>query len=152
MFPLFDLWFQVTYASEKLSTNIMVTASRPDLVVMDTGSSPQTIYLLELTVCFEKIGSFESANERKRTRYTGLAADLEEKGYRVLNIPFEVGSRGQLSLDNKSSLATLHRLCKPQVKFKKFCENICKTSLLCSYSIYLSRSEPWTITSLLSPV
>ena len=131
--------------------NIMVTTSRPDLVIVDTSAVPHTIYLYELTVCFEKEGNFEAANLRKRSRYEALASDLKEKGYNVCNIPFEIGSRGHLSRDTKINLSLIHKLCKAPVKFNKFCENISKTSLLCSYAIYLSRNEPWTKTSLLSP-
>ena len=132
--------------------DIIVTNSRPDLVILDTATTPQTIYLCELTVCFEKAGNFEAAHLRKKQRYAGLKSDLEEKGFTVYNLPFEVGSRGHISLENKSILGTIHKLCKTPVKLKRFYENICKTSLLCSYAIYLSRGDPWTTTNLLSPV
>ena len=39
--------------------------------------------------------------------------------------------------------------CNSSTKFSKFCENISKTSLLCSYSIYLSRNDSWSRTALL---
>ena len=69
----------------------MVTRSRPDLVVVDSSTSPQTVYLYELTVCFEREGNMEAANRRKHTRYSGLATDIEDNGYTCKNIPFEVG-------------------------------------------------------------
>ena len=132
--------------------NIVVTSSRPDLVIVDSSTSPKTVYLYELTVCFERPGNMESANNRKYARYTGLATDIEDNGFKCKNIPFEVGSRGQLTPENRSRLSILHKLCAPKVKFSKFCQNICKTSLLCSYSIYLSRNDPWTGAELLKPV
>ena len=68
--------FQVNGGS--IPPNILVTASRPDLVILD--SKTNTIFLYELTVCFERNGNFEAAHQRKATRYTSLALDLEEKG------------------------------------------------------------------------
>ena len=92
--------------------NITVTSSRPDLVIVDSSSSPQTVYLYELTVCFERTGNLEAANSRKYSRYTGLASDIEDNGYSCKNIPFEVGSRGHLTPDNRSRLSILHN-CVP---------------------------------------
>ena len=50
--------------------NIVVTSSRPDLVIVDSSKSPKTVYLYELTVCFEWPGNMESANNRKYICYT----------------------------------------------------------------------------------
>ena len=132
--------------------NIMVTSSRPDLVVVDSSTQPQTVYLFELTICFEKPGNMEAANSRKYERYTALSSDITEAGFSCRNIPFEVGSRGHLTLENRSRMSILHKLCKPKTTFTKFWKNISKTSLLSSYSIYLSRNDPWTGASLLQPV
>ena len=63
--------------------DLIVTSSRPDLVILDTSTTPQSIFLCELTVCFEKSGNFEAANLRKRSRYAGLKSDLEDKGFIV---------------------------------------------------------------------
>ena len=132
--------------------HIVVTSSRCDLVIIDSSSSPPTVYLLELTICFERPGNLEAANQRKYERYSSLTEDIKAAGYQCRNIPFEVGSRGHLTLENKSTLSIMHKLCSPKTKFSKFWKNVCKTSLLCSYSIYLSREEPWTGCPLLSPV
>ena len=45
--------------------HITVTSSRCDLVIIDSSSSPSTVYLLELTVCFERLGNMEAAYKRK---------------------------------------------------------------------------------------
>jgi hypothetical protein len=121
-----------------------VTSSRPDLVLVDTSTQPHTVYLFELTISFEKPGNMEAANQRKYERYTSLCSDIKENGYNCKNIPFEVGSRGHLTLENKSRLSIMHKLCKPKSPFTKFWKNICKMSLVCSYTIYLSRNDPWT--------
>ena len=137
---------------QTIPQDIMVTASRPDLVIIDSSSPLKTVYLFELTTCFERADNLEAANKRKYERYSPLAADIEEAGYICKNIPFEVGSRGHLTMSNRSILTILHKLCSPKTTFKKFCQNISKTSLLCSYAIYLSRSDEWNNCPLLSPV
>lgn len=132
--------------------NITVTTSRPDLVVVDSSPPVPTVYLFELTVCFERVGNMEAANARKYDRYSSLADDIKEAGYDCKNIPFEIGSRGHITLENKSKLTIVHKLCNPRTNFTKFWQNISKTSLLSSYSIYLSRNDPWTEIPYLLPV
>ena len=135
-----------------IPSNIIITSSRPDLVVVDSSTQPQTVYLFELTIVFEKLGGMEAANKRKYERYTSLSSDIKEMGFSAMNIPFEVGSRGHLTLANKSRLAIMHKLCKPKTNFTQFWKKISKVSLLCSYSIYLSRNDAWTGAPLLQPV
>ena len=52
--------------------HITVTSSRCDLVIIDSSSSLPTVYLQELTICFERQGNLEAANQRKYERYTPL--------------------------------------------------------------------------------
>jgi hypothetical protein len=135
---------------QTIAQDIKVAGSPPDLVVVD--SSDKTVYLFKLTVCFEQVDNIDSANQRKYNQYSPLTADLEESGHKCKNIPFEVGSRGHLTLENKSKLTIIHKLCRPKTPFRTFVQNISKTSLLCSYSIYLSREDAWNNHVLLSPV
>ena len=132
--------------------NIVVTSSRPDLVIIDSSTPQPTVYLFELTVCFERFENINRANSYKYDRYTALAQDIKDAGFDCKNLPFEVGSRGHLTTSNKSKFAILHSLCKPQTKFSQFWKNTCKTSLLCSYAIYLSRNDSWTSPPYLKPV
>ena len=133
-----------------LPPNIMVTSSCPDLVLVVSSTQPHTVYLFELTICFEKPGNMEAANQRKYDRYTALCSDIQDAGFTCKNIPFEVGSRGHLTLENRSRLSIMHKLCKPKSNFTTFWKKVSKTSLVCSYSIYLSRNEPWTGAPLLA--
>ena len=120
-----------------LPPNIMNTSSRLDLVIIENQS--KTVWLLELTVSFET--NFEAAHTRKKERYASLAQDIDS----CKNIPFEIGSRGHISLSNKTALTLMHSLCKPKPRLTKLIQNISKISLLCSYAIYLSREESnWT--------
>ena len=103
------------------------------LVIVDSSPPVPTVYLFELTVCFERTENMQAANQRKRIRYTSLTDDIKEAGYDCKNIPFEVGSRGHLTLDNKTKLSILHKMCNPKTNYTKFWQNVSKTSLLCSY-------------------
>jgi hypothetical protein len=98
----------------------------------------------------ERADNIESANKRKYNRYSPLAADIEESGHKCKNIPFEVGSRGHLTLENKSKLTIINKLCRPKTPFRTFVQNILKNTLLCSYSIYLSKKDNWNNNVLLS--
>ena len=62
--------------------NIVITAQRPDIVLIDKSSKPHTVWLFKLTVSFEM--NVEQAHN----------TDIEDAVYSCKNMPFEVGSRG----------------------------------------------------------
>ncbi|KAL7852145.1 hypothetical protein SRHO_G00179300 [Serrasalmus rhombeus] len=62
----------------------------PDLVLWS--NSYRCVYVIELTVPWEE--AIDEAYERKRLRYSDLAAQAEERGWTVLVCPVEVGCRG----------------------------------------------------------
>jgi hypothetical protein len=103
-----------------VAQDVVVTSSLPDLVIIDSSTPTKTIYLFELTVCFERTDIIQSAHQRKLNRYSSLSADIEERGYSCKNIPFEIGSRGHLTPDNKSILSIIHKLCSIKTSYKKF--------------------------------
>ena len=63
------------------------------------------ISLLELSCCFE--GNEKAAQTRKTKKYTYLKLDLEEKGYSVDIVPFEVGSRGHVTSKNMINMINI---------------------------------------------
>jgi hypothetical protein len=69
---------------------IAVTNLRPDIVFWSP--TLRTAFLVELTVPWED--SVEEAYERKRLKYSELAADAEQRGWKVRIYPVEVGCRG----------------------------------------------------------
>ena len=69
---------------------IAATTLRPDLVLWS--STCKLIYIIELTVPWED--SIEEAHERKKLRYSNLAAEAEDRGWKVRVRPVEVGCRG----------------------------------------------------------
>ena len=122
-----------------IPSNIVITQQRPDIVIIDKSVTPHTVWLFELSVSFEQ--NIEQANTRKRNRYAHLEQDIKDAGYNCMNVPFEVGSRGHLTQSNRCNLSTMHKIAKPKTKLNTFLKIISKISLLCSYSIYLSRNE-----------
>ncbi len=69
---------------------IAATTLRPDLVLWSP--SLKSVYITELTVPWEN--STEEAYERKKLRYTELAADAQQRGWKAKVYPVEVGCRG----------------------------------------------------------
>ena len=58
--------------------NIVITSSRPDLVVVDSSTSSPTVYLFELTVSFEQTENIQAANRRKYDRYCQLISTMRD--------------------------------------------------------------------------
>ncbi|XP_036000718.1 C-type lectin domain family 4 member A-like [Fundulus heteroclitus] len=56
------------------------------------GPRVELVYIIELTVPWE--GAIEEAFERKKLRYTNLAAEAQQQGWNVNVRPVEVGCRG----------------------------------------------------------
>ena len=121
--------------------------SKPDLVLLNRGR--KTIALLELTCSLP--GSALKANTFKNKKYTQLAIDLEEKGYQVFLVPFEVLSPGHISTRCKESIQNTFRLFNIRVK-KELFENLAKIALLCTMSIFHAyQVKEWVSPPLLTP-
>ncbi|KAL0186294.1 hypothetical protein M9458_017964, partial [Cirrhinus mrigala] len=69
---------------------IATTALRPDIVLWS--NSCQLAYIIELTVPWED--ALEEAFEHKKLRYSNIAAEAENKGWKIRVRPVEVGCRG----------------------------------------------------------
>jgi hypothetical protein len=98
------------------------------------------IDLLELTCSFEK--NIEMAHIRKAKKYNDLKTDLESVGWKVHLIPFEVGSRGQITKRNKDALVNVFKRNHIKVKPNQLFKDLSKISLLCSYSIFQAHCVP----------
>ena len=72
------------------------------------------------------------AHLRKAKKYSDLKKDLEEVGWRVHLIPFEVGSRGQITKRNKDSLINVFKRNQIKVKNQQLFKDLSKISLLFS--------------------
>ena len=69
---------------------IAATTLRPDLVLWSP--SLRSVNIIELTVPWESLT--EEAYEPKKLRYTELAADAQQQGWKAKVYPVEVGCRG----------------------------------------------------------
>jgi len=122
-----------------IPTDILVTAKRPDLTIIDRPN--MIITLVELTVPFEK--NICSAQTRKEERYESLIYDISQIGYEVNLLTIEIGSRGLIDNDNCSKLKGLMNLTKKSSKkeLKNVFKSLSKTAITASYCIFYSKYE-----------
>ena len=129
--------------------NIVTTTQRPDLVIVDNSTVPSSVILVELTIPFTR--NISAANNRKRDRYEFLAGDIEEMGYRCMNMPLEICSRGHITPKNRETLLYVCRTFKI-AKFQQVIKNCSKLALLGSYTIFNARSaNEWSGSGYLKP-
>ena len=133
-----------------IPADILVTSgegSKPDLVLINRRE--RKIALLELTCPLEN--NIQKAHDKKALKYTQLQLDLEEKGFQVQLVPFEVGSSGHITKHTRKSLEDVLKIysirMKPQVV-----QNLAKISLLCTMSIFHAyQTSEWVSPPLLEP-
>ena len=129
--------------------DIVVTTQRPDMVIVNKNTTPSTVFLVELTCPFTR--NIAAANTRKRARYEFLSSDIQEAGFRCLNLPFEIGSRGHVTLSNRNTLSQICHVAGVK-KTQQVIRNCSKLVLLASYSIFNARSsQDWTGQEYLKP-
>ena len=79
---------------------IVTTTLRPDMVLWSKAA--KLAYVVELTVPWEE--GVEEAYERKKLKYSDLAAEASQNGWKTLIFPVEVGSRGYVATSTTSLL------------------------------------------------
>ena len=85
-----------------IPADILTTAQRPDIVVIDRKKKQTTIF--KISVSFEREKNLDSANLKKVNRYHDLTTDLTQRGWVTNNTPFKIGSRGYINKRNKSTI------------------------------------------------
>ena len=121
-----------------IPADIIPTGQRPDIVLINR--KEKKIALLELTVSFEK--NAKSAHVRKASRYYDLTQDIIKQGWSAECVPFEVGSRGHISKKIKIDLINILARYHVKVPKKQLIDDLCKISLLCSFSIFQAHCQP----------
>ena len=121
-----------------IPADILCTSQRPDIVIIDR--KKRHIELLELTCSFET--NIESANLRKTKNYNDLKSDLQNQGWNVALVPFEVGSRGLMTKRNQDSLIQVFKRNTIKLRHTSLFRDLAKISLLCSYSIFQAHCVP----------
>ena len=92
------------------------------------------------------------AHDYKCNRYASLKLDLEDLGYKVNLVPFEITSLGHVTKGNKHELSKVFKENSIKVNGKQLMQDMAKISLLCSYSIFHAHQEDtWTEPKLLLP-
>ena len=128
--------------------DILPRTSRPDLVLIRR--KEKQIFVLELTCSFER--NIDSANARKKEKYTQLKSDIEDQGYTCYLVPFEIGSRGYISKRNKLDLTTVFHATNLKFNTAKCMKDLSKIALLSSFSIFHAYTQPtWQDPPLLKP-
>ena len=90
--------------------DLVATGQAPDIVLLDR--EKKLIVLLALTVVFDSsMTSFKNTKVRKSDRYERLTLDLKALGYKALNMPLEIGSRGVITARNHTVLADVCTIC-----------------------------------------
>ena len=88
---------------------------------------------------------------RKLKTYTQLAIDLEEKGYKVFLMPFEVISSGHITRTCKTNVENTLRQFRIKVKNSLYID-MAKIALLCTMSVFHAyQVKEWVSPPLLSP-
>ena len=123
--------------------------SKPDLVVISR--SNKRIALFELTCPLER--NIHTANTYKRDKYSGMQGDLEDKGWKVHLVPYEVSSRGQILKSTKSSIITTLKHFKIKIKAEQLMfKQLSKIALLSTFSIFHAyQTKEWVSPPLLKP-
>ena len=135
-----DLEGQRTEAGGTIPSSLLVTAKKPDIVIVDQKS--KSVHIFELTVPGES--RLDTAHRLKTESYSHFVTDI--KTHKVTVTPFEVGAHtGHINSDNKKRLHSLHSFCTKDIKLKKFKENISSVTILSSYYIFNCRNqETWS--------
>ena len=130
-----------TLSQVTISPDYCVTPERSDIVIHDRQTKELLVF--ELTVPFET--NISAANTRKNEKYSHLITDITSADVKL--IPFEIGSRGYISEDNKNKLKFLFKYCsKKEATCQTFIKNISAISLYSSYYIFIqSNSQDWDL-------
>ena len=125
-----------------IPSDVAMTAQKPDLVIINRKS--KEVKLVELTVPWDTNTNMTAALTRKTERYMELTTTIQGKGFKCLNIPLEIGTRGVVNTRNKNVLTQLCHGLKVN-KVSSVIKNCSKLALLGSYTLWNARySTDWT--------
>ena len=113
---------------------IATTTLRPDLVLWSNNC--KLVYIIELTVPWED--AVEEAYERKKLRYSNLAADAEDRGWKARFRPVEVGCRGFVA---SSTAKLLREVGVRGQAHRQAIKELANTAERSSHWLWLKRSD-----------
>ena len=115
---------------------IVTTSLRPDMVL--TSDTSKQVVIIELTVPWEERA--EEANSRKWAKYEELAVECRARGWRVENVPVEVGCRG---FAGKSLLKLFRNLGIRGRQSRKAISDVTGCAERASRWLWIKRSDAW---------
>ena len=123
--------------------------SKPDLVILSRQS--KQVALFELTCPLER--NLHKASSYKSGKYAGMQSDLEGKGWKVFNVPFEVSSRGQILKHTRINICNTLKQFKIKITSQsKLVTSLSKISLLCSIAIFHAyQTKEWVNPAFIRP-
>ena len=119
-----------------IPADLCVTNLKPDIVIID--NEKKTLHIFELTVPLTS--NIDQRHAEKSQKYAHFLTDIT--GYKCTVNCFEVSSTGFISKRNKSTLITLHKLMKHEMKKSTFLSNLNALAWYGSYKIWLTRDDP----------
>ena len=119
-----------------IPSDVAMTAQKPDLVIINRKS--KEVKLVELTVPWDTNTNMTAALTRKTERYMELTTTIQGNGFKCLNIPLEIGTRGVVNTRNKNVLTQLCHGLKVN-KVSSVIKNCSKLALLRSYTLWNTR-------------
>ncbi|RXN29065.1 hypothetical protein ROHU_018794 [Labeo rohita] len=113
---------------------ITITSLRPDIVVWSTKA--RSVHLIELTGPLEE--GMEAAFERKKAKYSELAVECREAGWKTTSYPVEVGCRGFLGL---STIRLLREAGVTGGKLRRATKDLAEEAEKGSFWLWLRRKD-----------
>ena len=114
---------------------IITTSLRLDLVLWS--ASQKSVFIVELTVPWE--AAVGEAYERKRLKYSDIAAEAKQRGWHVQVLPVEVGCRGFVAM---STIKPLKRMGVREQAFRQSVKAISEAAERGSSWIWIKRKDP----------
>ncbi|RXN06597.1 hypothetical protein ROHU_032706 [Labeo rohita] len=118
----------------RFPTEITITSLRPDIVVWSTKA--RSVHLIELTVPLEE--GIEAAFERKKAKYSELAVECREAGWKTTSYPVEVGCRSFLGL---STIRLLREAGVTRGKLRRATKDLAEEAEKGSFWLWLRRKD-----------
>ena len=119
-----------------IPADLCITNLKPDIVIID--NSKKILHIYELTVPLAT--NIDQRNAEKTQKYAPFITDIT--GYACTVNCFEVSSTGFISKRNKSTLFTLQKFMKQDMKRSTFLSNLNSLAWYGSYKIWLTRDDP----------
>ena len=97
----------------------------------------KTIHIFELTCPDET--NIDIRNIEKSNKYAHFITDIND--YKCTVSCFEISTKGYVTKRNHTTLNTLHKYIKSDIKLSRFKQNISSLAIMASHFIFICRNE-----------